>query len=116
MSDTETRHYHGPAWHDHPGGNETHTHADRRDDPNYRPSGHGASAAFSFGTVFIVFGALGLVLTQNSHSACNSVLVQAASPSACSEANAIWTLGIIGLVLGLVLIIVGAILRSRERS
>lgn len=104
-------HYHGQTWHDHPGGNETHTHLE--------PSGgssNGASAAFSFGTISSFFGALGLVLTENNHSACNSVLVQAASPSACSEVNAIWTLGIIGLVLGIVLIIAGAILRSKEKS
>jgi len=110
----ETRHYHGTRWHDHPGGNETHTHSDRRDDPNYRPSGNGASAAFSVGTILVVFGGLGLLVTSSSHAACNSVLVQVTAQSQCQEVNSIWTLGIIGLAIGAVLIIAGAIMRGRS--
>jgi hypothetical protein len=75
-----------------------------------------ASAAFSIGTILAFFGGLGLVVFQNGHTECNSVLVQAFNQGTCQEISAVWTLGIIGLVVGMVLIIVGAILRSREQS
>ena len=120
----ETRHSHSGNWHDHPDGGLPHDHGyrtphdpaaePRRQRPPGLPRGNGASAAFGFGTVFIVFGAIGMLVASNSHAACNSVLVQAASQSGCPEANAVWTLGIIGLVLGVVLIIVGAILRGKS--
>lgn len=77
--------------------------------------GHGASAAFSFGTIFIVFGVLGVLWQTGNHAACNSIIVQAASPTACQEANTIWTIGIAGVIVGAALLVVGAILRSGER-
>jgi hypothetical protein len=46
---------------------------------------------------------------SNNHSACSSVLVQATAQGQCQEANTIWSIGILGLVLG----IVGAILRGK---
>ena len=73
-----------------------------------------ASVAFSVGTIFIVFGALGMLWTSNNHSACSSVLVQAANQSLCQDANVFWTFGVLGVVVGIALIIVGAILRGRS--
>jgi hypothetical protein len=111
----DTRHYHGGRWHDHEGGSVAHDHGPRLNDPpRSRSGGNGASAAFCFGTVLAFFGGLALLWQSGNHSACGSVLVQAASQSQCQEDSAIWTLGVIGLAIGIVLLIVGAILRGRE--
>jgi hypothetical protein len=111
---TETRHSHGGVQHDHEGGEIPHGHSDPPSrEPEHRP-GNGASAAFGFGTVLAVFGGLGMLWQSNNHSACSSVLVQAVSQSACQQASAVWTLGIISLVLGTVLLIIGAILRGKS--
>ena len=113
MSDVETRHYHGRIQHDHPGGDLPHNH--KLGDPAWdvnplgRERSSGASSAFSFGTLLLVFGSLGLFVENNNHSACSSVLVQATAQGQCQEANTIWSIGILGLVLG----IVGAILRGK---
>lgn len=110
----ETRHYHGSQWHDHENGDVAHDHGPvLNEPPRSRAGGNSASAAFSWGTVLAVFGGLGMLWQSNNHSACGSVLVQAASQSTCTEANAIWTLGVIGLAVGIVLLIVGAILRGK---
>jgi hypothetical protein len=50
-------------------------------------SSSAASAAFGFGTVLLVLGALAVLWQNSNHSACGSALVQAVSQSACQEAN-----------------------------
>jgi hypothetical protein len=120
----DTRHSHGGVGHDHPGGDVSHDHPGPEwpgfsglphgVPPAPRSSSNPASAAFSFGTILIVLGGLGLLVESNNHSACGSVLVQALSQSQCQQANAVWTLGVVGLVIGVALLIVGAILRSRS--
>jgi hypothetical protein len=112
---TETRHYHGDIWHDHDGGEEPHTHkpGDRNlIGPRPASSGAGASAAFGIGAALVLLGALCLLVTSGNHSACSSVW--AAGAQQCGEVNAVWTLGMLGVVIGVVLLIVGAILRGKE--
>jgi heme/copper-type cytochrome/quinol oxidase subunit 2 len=77
----------------------------------HHDGGHGASAAFGFGTALIFFGALGMLVESSDHSACSTAW--AAGVQQCESINEIWTLGIIALVVGVVLIIVGAILRTK---
>ena len=121
MTNIDTRHYHGSIGHDHTDGNLPHNHTPGEKKwqtgfpkgtvPAGKTSDNGASAAFSVGTALIILGGLGMLFTSSSHSACSDVLVQAVD-NQCGEINLVWTLGILGLVVGLVLIIVGAILRS----
>lgn len=70
-------------------------------------------AMLTIGIVIAVVGGIALAWQSNNHSACGSVLVQAAAHDSCSTANLIWTAGLIGLVLGVALIIAGAVRRSR---
>jgi hypothetical protein len=120
---TETRHYHGGVGHDHPGGDVSHEHPGTpvpgfsglpHGVPPAPSSSNSASTAFTFGTILIVFGGLGVLWQNTNHSACGSVLVQVAAQSQCSEANDVWTLGVLGVVVGVALLIIGAILRSKE--
>ena len=75
--------------------------------------GSGASAAFIAGIVLAVLGGLAMAWQSGNHSACGSVLVQVFAQSQCSDVDTIWTTGVVGLVLGVGLIITGAILRGR---
>lgn len=96
--------------HDHGQGDIPHDHEPALAHPQSPFHGEGL---LTFGIVGVVAGGL-LYLWQNSnHSTCSSVLVQAASPSQCQAASNFWTLGVALLVVGAVLAIVGAILRSR---
>ena len=117
MNDVETRHSHGSVRHDHEGGEVSHKHwpGDPRltEEQEKTLGGGGASAAFSFGTILIVFGGLLWLWQSGNHSACSSVLVQAANPGPCQLAGAAWDLGVLGIVVGVALIIVGAILRGK---
>ena len=99
----ETRHSHGELKHDHAGGSNPHDHG-----------GNGGSVAFSFGTICIVLGALGFLVSSGRRSACSSVLVQAVNQGTCSTVSTIWTLSALGLVVGIALLIVGAILRGKS--
>jgi hypothetical protein len=92
-------HNHGPVLNDPPQGRERHT---------------GEGAAFVFGWVLVVVGGLAVLLENSNHSACSSVFVQAGSQGLCAEDGDIWTLGAIGIVVGVALLIVGAILRSKS--
>jgi len=122
MTDIDTRHFHGSISHDHTDGNLPHNHTPgdskwqtgfpKGTVPAGKTSDNGASAAFSVGTMLIVVGALAMLFTSSNHSACSNVLVQVTGPQSCGEINEIWTLGVIGIAVGLILLIVGAILRS----
>jgi hypothetical protein len=71
-------------------------------------------ASIGIGILIAVLGGLGMLLESNDHTVCGSVLVQATAQAHCSTVNLIWTAGLIGLVLGVALIIAGAIMRSRS--
>ena len=75
--------------------------------------GSGASAVFVLGAALAVIGGIAMAWQSGNHSACNSVLVQVFAQSQCSDVDTIWTTGVVGLVLGVGLIITGAILRGR---
>jgi len=113
MSSVETRHYHGTIWHDHERGSVLHDH-DAQGRMVTPRSPYRGEALITFGIVLAILGGTGMVWQSNNHSACGSVLVQAAANGQCSEANAVWTLGIVGLVLGIAMAIVGAIMRSKS--
>jgi hypothetical protein len=80
---------------------------------NYEGAFHGSSAAFGVGTILIVLGALVTLWTNmwtSKNALACSALVRAIS-NACAQVQTFHTLGILGIVIGLVLLIVGAILR-----
>ncbi len=108
----DTRHYHGTILHDHERGHLRHDHE------GMPVSGTGSpfrgEAGIGLGVLIAVVGGIGMLWKSNDHSACGSVLVQATAQSQCSEANFVWTAGIIGLVLGVAMIIAGAIMQSRS--
>jgi hypothetical protein len=110
---TETRHYHGNIWHDHDGGDEPHTHklGDRNlIGPRPDSSGGGASAAFGFGTVALVIGILLAAVEQSNHDVCSSGMAL----GSCQGPDGIWTIGVALAAIGVVLLIVGAILRGKS--
>ena len=117
---TETRHSHGTVRHDHEGGEVPHKHwpgdprLTEQQEKTLRGSGGGASAAFGFGTGLLVIGALALLDAQGNHGACGSALVQMANPQACQQAGMIWTAGMLAVIVGITLIIAGAILRAKS--
>ena len=109
----ETRHRHGTIDHDHEGGAEPHNH--KPGDPLFAgPPGnpYRGEAMLGTGILIAVIGGAVLAWQSNNHSACNSALVQATSPQACQLAQFIWTLGGIGLLVGITMIIAGTIRRS----
>jgi len=105
-----TRHSHCGIWHEHESGHLRHDHEGLSVGGG---SPYRGEAMLGIGIAVAIAGGIAMLWKSNDHSACSSVLVQAGAPGQCSEANLIWTLGIIGLVLGVGLVIAGAILRSR---
>lgn len=103
----DTRHSHGTMRHDHPGGNLPHDHGNGGTD-------RAASVAFGVGTTMVVLGGLGTLAQQSNHTACNSTLVQVSNPQQCQTTSYLWTGAILMLVIGIVLIIVGAIMRAKS--
>lgn len=61
------------------------------------------------GLGLIGLGGLALLLESPSHSACSSGLVQLAEPNTCTSASVVWTIGLLGLVLGIVLVLIAVI-------
>jgi hypothetical protein len=106
-NEEENRHSHGDLRHSHPGGNVPHDH----DVPVRNP--YRGEAMLTTGIIAAILGGASLMWQSSDHSACGSMLVRAASPEGCQTADWVWTLGAIGLVLGVALIIAGAIMRSR---
>jgi hypothetical protein len=108
----ETQHYHGTVLHDHERGHVRHDHE------GLPVSGTGSpyrgEAMLALGVIIAVAGGAGMLWKSNDHSACGSALVQATAPGQCSEANFIWTAGIIALAIGAVMTIAGAIMRSKS--
>ena len=102
-------HYHGNFVHDHDGGDAPHDHA-----PPDTRSPYRGEAMLVWGILIAIFGGVGLLWQASPHSACGNVLVRAAATEACSEADLIWTAGLIGLILGVALFIAGAVMRSRS--
>jgi hypothetical protein len=105
-----TRHSHGGIWHEHPSGHVRHDHE------GMVPGGGSpfrGEAMLGIGVLIAVVGGIAMLWKSGNHSACASVLVRAGAPGPCSEADLAWTAGIVGLVLGVGLVIAGAIMRSR---
>lgn len=102
-------HYHGQLWHNHKDGNRPHEHG--------WPAGHnsGGPTAVSlvFGIPIAAFGGLAMLAEGNNHSLCSDALVQAFNQSQCSNVNTIWTLGLIGLIVGVLLVVVGVVVRPK---
>jgi len=49
------------------------------------------------------------------HSACSSGLVQLAEPNTCTSATVVWTIWLLGLVLGIVLVLIAVIVWAVRR-
>jgi hypothetical protein len=107
---TGTGHSHGGTWHDHEGGHVRHDHEGL---PVSGSSPYRGEAMLGVGILIAIIGGIALLWKSGDHSACGSVLVRAGAPAQCQTADFVWTLGIVGLVLGVGLAIAGAILRSR---
>jgi hypothetical protein len=122
MSDIETRHSHGNEWHDHPGGNIPHgPHTPGDGAPPGIPPQRGGGVILSAGGLgtgigVAILGGILMLWQGNNHAACSSGLVQAFAPSQCSNANTIWTLGLLGLIAGIVLFAVTAIVLAIRSS
>jgi hypothetical protein len=65
------------------------------------------------GLGLIGLGGLALLLESPSHSACSSGLVQLAEPNTCTSASVVWTIGLLGLVLGIVLVLIAVIVGGK---
>lgn len=111
----DTRHYHGDQWHDHPGGNIPHNpHTPGDGSPPGIPRTPKRSMAvpgvsMGLGIFLAILGGILMLWEGNNHTACQSGLVQVFAQSQCSDADTIWTLGVLALVAGIVLFAVSAI-------
>ena len=110
----ETRHYHGKILHDHVGGNVPHDHENLPRSGTANP--FRGEAMLGIGFLAAILGGIAMLWQSNNHAACNPAWVQALSQNQCPEANAIWTLGILGLVIGALLVITGAIFKAARKS
>ena len=81
---TETRHYHGDSWHDHPGGDVPHDHAGPARDWRGAAWGvlNGVSAAVS--GVLALLAGLAWAWTDHSAQECRSAIVGALAPDQCT--------------------------------
>jgi hypothetical protein len=84
--------------------------ATRDNDPT-PPGRHRAPIAFAIGTILTVVGGVAFMWSSNAHSACGSALVQATDQTACAVSGAEWSGGILAVAAGLVLVLVGALVR-----
>ena len=108
----DTRHSHGGVWHDHEGGGVRHDHEGLPVSGTRNP--YRGEAMLAIGVAIAVLGGIALLWQSGNHSACGSVLVQGTSQGSCQTDNFIWTAGLIGLIVGVALLIAGAIMRSRS--
>jgi len=105
-----TRHGHGGIWHEHPGGHVRHDHEGMAIGG---ASPYRGEALLGVGVIIAVIGGIVMAWKSSDHSACASVLVRAGASGSCSVADFAWTAGIVGMVIGVGLVIAGAIMRSR---
>lgn len=87
------------------------------EDVNARQSRHG-SGLFLAGIILAVLGGTGIATEANNHAVCDSTLGQLAQfdqniRDSCSTDNALFYLGIVVLVAGVVMLVVGSIQLSR---
>ena len=112
---TETRHYHGDSWHDHPGGEAPHDHASPARDWRGAAWGvlNGVSAAVS-GVLALIAG-LAWAWTDHSAQECRSAIVGALAPDQCTTVT-FWhdVAGIAALVLAA--LFVAAVWPRRRQS
>jgi hypothetical protein len=75
-----------------------------------------SAAAIVFGIELLLLGGSGVFLTNNGHSVCSSTLAILAEKQ-CLKVNDLWTLALLALVAGIVLTIIGIMIRpTREGS
>ena len=73
----------------------------------------GGGALIALGLIGIIIGGFLFASYQGDHATCENEWVRLLAHEKCEEVDFFWTIGLIGVIVGIVLLIIGAAIYGR---